>query len=323
MHATSSSRHPRMRTRPAGWPREYVPPAHGPGNSSRTLPIPMVVPSSRSVKRPICAHCSKGSMQTACSISMMHVTTSPDLTNMGLRLERFPERQVAAAAGRRGAAEEGTSGGRRQTDSARGHGCTRAYRSSCRWTSRQKRWTCARAAQPRAPAPQSASPRGTLRRHAMSVRIPAGCPRRRCPALRWARVRFGCRACPRVWRRLFGSRARLELDACVFAANKVGNLVLVEPHVDNLDGHAVGHDVELVAGRDGALLHLRSRGGEGGAGGSPKGWGRLPDGLPTGRRGRPDRDHLALNDGAQVLVLGEDWEAQRAVVITITSRQQV
>lgn len=39
-----------------------------------------------------CGHCSNGSMQTICSISMMQVITSPDLTNLGTRFERLPER---------------------------------------------------------------------------------------------------------------------------------------------------------------------------------------------------------------------------------------
>jgi len=47
-------------------------------------------------------------MQTFCSISMTHVTTSPDFTNMGLRLERLP-----AEAGRRGSGRERANSGRR------------------------------------------------------------------------------------------------------------------------------------------------------------------------------------------------------------------
>mmetsp|Transcript_27953 Transcript_27953/g.61239 ORF Transcript_27953/g.61239 Transcript_27953/m.61239 type:complete len:278 (+) Transcript_27953:430-1263(+) len=59
----------------------------------------------------------------------------------------------------------------------------------------------------------------------------------------------------------------LELHARVFAADEVANLVLVEPDIEHLDGRAVWHHPQLVAHADGPLLNL------------------------------------ALNDGAQVLVL--------------------
>ena len=72
--------------------------------------MPIVVPSSLSVNRPIyveqthmnthaklachrrhtCAHVSNGSMHTLCSSSITHVTTAPDLTNIGGRLDRMP-----------------------------------------------------------------------------------------------------------------------------------------------------------------------------------------------------------------------------------------
>jgi hypothetical protein len=52
-------------------------------------------------------------------------------------------------------------------------------------------------------------------------------------------------------------RTHLELDPCILPAHKVCHLVLIEPYIENLDGHPVGHDEELVARRDGALLDLR------------------------------------------------------------------
>ena len=48
----------------------------------------------------------------------------------------------------------------------------------------------------------------------------------------------------------------LQLHARVLAADEIRCLLLVEPHVEDLDRRAVGHYEELVADGDCALLHL-------------------------------------------------------------------
>eukprot|EP00964_Phaeocystis_antarctica_P097451 scaffold63562_cov54-Phaeocystis_antarctica.AAC.2 len=53
----------------------------------------------------------------------------------------------------------------------------------------------------------------------------------------------------------------LKLDARVLAAHEVGDLVLVEPHVEHLDRHAVRHHPQLVTWLDRALLDLALDGG--------------------------------------------------------------
>ena len=63
--------------------------AASPTPVASTLPIPIVLPSSRSVKRPSCGHWSKGSRQTFCTVSMTHVITAPVVVR--LRRQRIAQ----------------------------------------------------------------------------------------------------------------------------------------------------------------------------------------------------------------------------------------